>query len=289
MKLLNDTIELGVVTLKVKDLVLMTSFYSDKLGLRIKDLQDDEVVLGSVSKDLIRLISDANVVLPMEHYAGLYHTALLLPESSDLIAMIQMLQNNEVTISGAADHLFSEAIYLNDPEGNGIEIYTDRPRNEWVVSEEGDLVAASNPLDIERLIKTFDGRVLSSIPDGTRVGHIHLSLKDFDIARHFYLDVLGLDVKTDMGSAVFMSKNGYHHHIAFNGWNRLASGFRPKDTAGLVSYEIIVDNLDDIKSLLEPSDIRYESSDSKVILDDGHGIQVILKDAYDTKENTHNN
>lgn len=288
MKLLNDNIALGMLTLQVEDINLMTSFYSEKLGLQVKERNSFEVILGTQKKDLIRLITSEGVVLPLEHYSGLYHTAFLLPESNDLLAMIQFLQKNDVAISGAADHLFSEAIYLNDPEGNGIEIYIDRPRDEWVVDDVGELVAASNPLNVDALINNFDGRILDGFPQDTIIGHIHLSLKDFDKARHFYLDLLGFEVQTDMGSAVFIAKDGYHHHIAFNAWNRLASQNRPSLTTGLVSFEIIVDNLEEIINNLQSSHKDYKYVQNEIRLDDGHGIEVILKEAYDSGEHKSN-
>lgn len=278
MTLLNHDIKLGVVTIQVIDLDKMTSFYTVGLGLKLKSQSDTEVLLGTSDLDLLRLVSVDKTTYPMIPYTGLYHFALLLPEQNDLLAILYFLQKNHVEVSGAADHLFSEAIYLNDPEGNGIEIYVDRPRDEWVVEENGQLKGVSDPLDIEGMIHRFDHRVLTEMPNGTVMGHIHLSVANVSHSEEFYTQVLGMEVMTSMPHASFLAMAGYHHHIGMNSWTTLNAEVRPSNISGLMSYEIIVDNLEEIKINLAKLNLLFTEINSSVRIEDYDKIQIILKE-----------
>lgn len=277
--LLNNNIELGVITLQVKDLQAMIDFYAEKIGLKLIEQETDSALLGTPLRALLRLVTSEDVVVSNPRPAGLYHLALLLPEQQDLLAMIYFLQDNDVRISGASDHLFSEAIYLNDPEGNGIEIYADRPRSEWVVDENDALPLVSDPLNIEAMIANFDGRVLTHIPDETLMGHMHLSVREIEKGRAFYVDLLGMGVQMELPSALFLSKDNYHHHVALNIWEPVSQTNRTINNTGLVSFEIIVDNLKEIKESLSNSDLDYTVEENYVSLNDGQGITVILVQA----------
>lgn len=277
MTILNDNIEMGLVTLRVKDLPLMTDFYSRGLGLTIKEQNDTSVTLGTSTRELVKLVTDDSVELSPMKYTGIYHLALLLPERNDLLAMIYFLQNNSVSISGAADHLFSEAIYLDDPEGNGLEIYADCPRDTWVYEPAGGLKGVSDPLNIDDMIARFDGRVLQTIPEGTIMGHVHLSIKDLKLAHEFYVGVLGLEVVMELPSALFLSRNNYHHHLGMNTWVPVSGKEKPTTATGLVSFEILVDNLASIEDRLTKVEYPFHKEDDQITLEDGQGIVLVLR------------
>ena len=277
MKLLNDTIKLGKVSLKVVDMEKMVDFYSNGLGLKILSQDDKRTILGTDKIELVELVTDSHVRKYEKSFTGLYHLALLLPEENDLLAMIYFIQKNGVEISGAADHIFSQAIYLDDPENNGIEIYTDRPRNQWIYEDEGGLKGVSDPLDVETLHREFDGRVLSEVPADTIMGHVHLSLRDLDMANDFYINTMDFKLVMELMRAMFVSKQGYHHNLGMNTWTPVSQDNSPSDASGLNYFEIIVDNLDEIKEKLEGSQIDYSISDDAVTLRDGQGITIVLK------------
>lgn len=277
MSVLNDNIEMGLVTLRVKDLSMMSDFYSQGLGMTIITQDEYSTTLGTPSRELIKLVTDDNVEISSTLYTGLYHFALLLPNSKDLLAMIYFLQKNSIRISGAADHLFSEAIYLDDPEGNGIEIYADRPSDTWVYNPTGQLKGVSDPLDINAMIANFDGRVLHSLPNGTIMGHVHLSIRDIPLAHKFYCDLLGFDIVMEMPNALFLSRKKYHHHLGMNTWVSVSNKNRPDRFTGLVSLEILVDNLASIKQKLDQLGYKYEQQENHIILEDGQGIHLVLR------------
>lgn len=279
MNLLNDNISLGKVRIKVNDLKKMRDYYVDGLGMQILDETDHSVILGTSKNELLELVS-GDFELPFTKFTGLYHFALLLPERSDMIAMIQMLQKNGIEISGAADHLFSEAIYFNDIEGNGIEIYIDRPREQWVILDDGSLPGVSDPLDIDSLLRDFDGRVLTKLPENTVMGHIHLSVSNIPKTRKFYTEILGFEIKTEMPTALFLSKKSYHHHLGMNTWESKGSQPLPDNITGLASYEIRVDNFDDIKhTLVHNYDGEFEVYEDCILLVDPDDINIIIKDS----------
>lgn len=274
MGLFNGDISLGVVTLQVHDILHMTQFYSEVIGMKVLETDEDSVLLGTVEHSLLRLITNKDVIHATGRRSGLYHFALLLPEENDLLAMITMIQKHGFNIQGAADHLFSQAIYLDDPEGNGIEIYVDRPRSEWTYESEGRLLAASDPLDIDALIHRFDGRVLQQLPDFTVMGHIHLSVSDLNLSKTFYERNLGLEIMMEMPSAVFLAKENYHHHIGMNIWQSHQASKRADNETGLVSFEVITKDLNDTSVEL----LKVIEVNNKVLIDPD-GIKIILKES----------
>src|SRR5262249_34006751 len=165
--------------------------------------------------------------------AGLYHTAFLMPTRTDLARWLLHVARTRVTITGASDHGVSEAIYLDDPEGNGIEVYGDRPAESWVWRD-GLVTMQTERLDLEDLARAAQGAApYSEAPGGLRVGHIHLRVGDIDHAKHFYVDSLGLEPTRGRGGALFMSSARYHHHVAVNVWDSRGAGPRDESRAGL--------------------------------------------------------
>ncbi len=229
---------IGTVWLRVADLQPMIQFYEDIIGLRVQDIIDDTVFLGVAgSAPLLALIHKPDG----RHYrgtTGLYHFAILLPSRLDLAIAFRHLLQNRVQLQGASDHIVSEAVYLADPEGNGIEIYRDRPREEWY--RNGQMQLDTLPMDAEGVLgelKDSFGR-WNGLPDGTIMGHIHLHVANVPQAAAFYQQALGMDLMFDLGSAAFLSYHGYHHHVGANIWN--VRGLAPEDALGLERYEVFV-------------------------------------------------
>ena len=165
--------------------------------------------------------------------AGLYHTAFLMPTRADLARWILHVARNKVPLTGASDHAVSEAFYLDDPEGNGIEVYCDRPAETWEWTG-SDLKITTDPLDIEDIVREVPPTAaFPGAPDGLRIGHVHLRVGDVARAETFYRDGLGLDVTRRRHGATFMSSGRYHHHIAGNVWHSAGAGRRDENRAGL--------------------------------------------------------
>ncbi|TDX33609.1 VOC family protein [Rhodovulum visakhapatnamense] len=217
------------VALTVRDLDLIGDFYQRILGLDRISGSGEELILGQDGRALIELRRDA-AARPYPNAAGLFHTAFLLPHRDDLGRWLRHAHARKVRMSGASDHLVSEALYLRDPEGNGIEIYADRPRASWL--HDGDRVVMDTlPLDLASL-RRAEGH-WTGAPEGTVIGHVHLQVGAIPEARAFYAGELGFDVTAEIPQASFFSTGGYHHHVATNTWNSAGAGMRPADATGL--------------------------------------------------------
>ncbi len=235
---------IGSVHLIVSDLDRSLQFYGSVLGLRTRRREEAVVELGTGTASLLMLWERAGARPRPPHTSGLYHFAILLPARADLAHALQRLVEVRYPIDGASDHLVSEAAYLADPDGNGIEIYADRPRSAWPV-QNGRLRMDTLPLDLENLMGEMKttSRSENSLPDGTRIGHIHLHVADLRIAEAFYRDVLGFDLMVRYGdSASFLSAGGYHHHIGLNTWAGVGAPPPPPDAAGLRYFTILLPN-----------------------------------------------
>ncbi len=222
----------GPVALRVASLARSTDFYRQVLGLRVHREGDASAALGAGGDDLLRLEEDPAAPRP-RGTTGLYHFALLLPSRRALARQLWRLLQAGVRPQGVADHLVSEAIYLADPDGNGIELYRDRPRDEWVY-DGGQIRMTTDPLDLDGLLAELGDpeERLQGIAPGTVMGHVHLRVSDVAAAEAFYRDVLGFDVTTRFGSsASFLSKGGYHHHIGLNTWESLGAPAPPAGVA----------------------------------------------------------
>lgn len=250
---LDPQMQLGYVTLRVQSLEKQRTFYQDAFGLHVIDERSDRLVLSVDNvHPLIVLQEGENVVQKPDHTTGLYHLALLIPTRADLAYVIAHLIQKGIRFDGASDHLFSEAFYLTDPEGNGIEIYRDRPRSDWPRTENGELVSASDPIDFQGIMALQDeNRQWTGFPEETILGHMHLHVGQLHEAATFYLDVLGLEEITRFHeSALFMSAGGYHHHIAANIWQGVGAVLPPENATGLVEYSLILSTEKESQKLL---------------------------------------
>lgn len=215
-----EALTLGPVRLEVSDLDRSLDYYQQIIGLRLTERDGDRAVLSSQGDDRPLVILHGRpgaTPVPRRGRLGLYHFAILLPERSDLGRFLAHLAGKGVH-PGMSDHLVSEALYLTDPDGLGIEVYADRPKASWRV--EGSTIAmATDPLDVEDLLKAGGKAPWSGAPAGTKVGHVHLHVGDLDQAAAFFHTGLGLDrVRLGFPGALFLSAGGYHHHLGTNTW-----------------------------------------------------------------------
>ena len=231
-------LQIGRVMLTVNDLDKVGNFYQQVIGLHRLSGDAGTQILGVGGTPLLELRQD-KTARHRPHEAGLFHTAVLLPGRADLGSWLRMIAARGISLDGAADHLVSEAVYLHDPEGNGIEIYTDRPRDSWQWLGEG--VRMDNAaLDLQGLMDAGQ-KDWSAAPDGTVVGHVHLQVGDVARAEAFYMNELGLDRSAHRFGASFFSSGGYHHHLAGNIWNSRGTGKRSADATGLAEVVLAAD------------------------------------------------
>ncbi|MFS9067452.1 VOC family protein [Streptococcus timonensis] len=237
----NSQIYLAEVALNVKDLESQTAFYRQLLGLEILNQSENQVLLGAGGKPLVRLIKTDDISNLKQSY-GLYHMALLLPTREDLANVFKHLLDLKIPLVGGADHGYSEAIYLEDLEGNGIELYRDKPEAEWDIREDGRIIGVTEELsaqDIYQLGKEIEPFAIAS---GTRMGHVHLSVKNSREASVFYQESLGLEDKFTIPHASWIASGAYHHHLAVNEWGGKDLARRENSMAGLAYYVVEVEN-----------------------------------------------
>ena len=226
--------QVGLVSLTVADLDRSLTYYTEALGFSMLRRDGQTAILGAAETPLLALTELAGA-RPWPGYAtGLYHFAILVPTRLDLARSLIHLLQVGLPFPGQADHAVSEALYLTDPDGNGIEIYRDRPRAEW--SWRGDTVRmVTDPLDVRGILAeaTAQPAPWTGLPAGTRLGHMHLQVGDLAQAEEFYHGVLGFDITSHFPGALFVSAGGYHHHLGLNIWQSRGAGPAPAGTAGL--------------------------------------------------------
>jgi len=267
----------GCVGLIVNDLDAAVRFYADVVGLRVQSREDDRATLGADGDPLVVLRADPDAPERGRGEAGLFHTAFRLPTRGALGDALDRVQERW-QLSGASDHLVSEALYLSDPAGNGVEIYWDRPREEWPVTDEGRVGMDTLPLDLDDLRAAAAGG--DAAPDGTDVGHVHLEVTDLAAAREFYVDRLGLDVRQRFGdSALFVAAGEYHHHVGLNTWNGRSEP-ASAGTRGLDWFELVVPDdeaFEEVRSRLDSGGASLESTDDGLAVSDPDGIGLRLR------------
>ena len=243
-------IYLAEAVLNVKDVTSQTAFYHQIIGLEILSQTETEAILGLGKKALVHLIQAEKAGEVREHY-GLYHLAILLPTRKALADVLKHLSDLRIPLVGGADHGYSEAIYLEDLEGNGIELYRDKPVSSWDIREDGRIIGVTEALaaqDIYELGEKVDPFVLA---EGTRMGHIHLSVKDSHAASQFYQKVLGLEDKFTIPSASWIAAGKYHHHLAVNEWGGKNLASRKQGLLGLAYYVIEVAHKEELLTIAQ--------------------------------------
>ena len=230
--------ELGHVALNVRNLDLQSQYYQQVLGLSVLHQDETQIDLGVGNTVLVRLIQTEELLDVGGSY-GLYHLAILLPSREALAQIFKHFVDNSVPLIGASDHDYSEAIYLEDTEGNGIEIYRDRPVSEWNIKEDGRIIGTTEAMDAEglyRLATSLEGPY--KMPEGSRMGHVHLSVRKSGISSEFYQNVLQVQDKFSVHSASWLASGNYHHHLAVNEWGGQNLTTRTEGMRGLAYYTV---------------------------------------------------
>ncbi len=231
-------LRIGAVSLIVRDLPRVSDFYREVIGLAETGREASALHLGLGATTLLELVERPGAPVSGRRSAGLFHTAFLLPDRASLGRWLRHAAALRAPLQGASDHGVSEAIYLADPEGNGIEVYADRPKAEWPVLH-GALQMVSDPLDVEDLLGAAGDTPFAGAPAGTTVGHVHLQTGAVELSEGFYTRALGLDLTQRMMGAAFLSSGGYHHHVAANLWNSRGAPPRDADATGLKGFELL--------------------------------------------------
>jgi catechol 2,3-dioxygenase len=225
---------MGAVHLSVAKLDRSIAYYESQIGLELRARENGRAVLG----DNLLVLTEWPGARPADGYAGLFHFALLVPQRRDLARWLGHAVRDEVQLTGLSDHYVSEAIYLRDPDGHGIEIYCDRPRSTW----EGEVATrlTTDPLDVRSLLSEDDGGY-EGLPTGTVMGHVHLRVADVPAAEAFYTELIGFDVMARYGAqATFLAAGGYHHHLGANTWESRGAAPAPEGTARLERFTIVL-------------------------------------------------
>jgi catechol 2,3-dioxygenase len=231
-------IQIGQVALIVNDLDRVGDYYQSVIGLERLSGSGEELVLGAGGRPLVELRRDkAARYRPRE--AGLFHTAFLLPDRKVLGSWLRHVAGQRIGLDGASDHLVSEAIYLHDPEGNGIEVYADRPRETWR-TDGREIRMDTIALDLDGLLRDA-GTTWTGAPAGSVIGHVHLQVGNVAEAEAFYMNQLGLERSAHVFGASFFASGGYHHHLAGNIWNSRGAGRRGTDSTGLAEVVLAAD------------------------------------------------
>lgn len=249
---LHPQTQIGAVSLKIREMERSLRFYVDVLGFQIHDQEDNIASLGVGGDDLL-ILNEYPDAPPIEAHAGLYHFAILVPSRLDLAKSLHQLIQTQTRLGGFADHVVSEAIYLADPDGIGIEIYRDRPKDTWQFKN-GEIVIDTLALDVQNVLDELSATDIqwNGLPQGTRIGHVHLNTgRNTEASKRFYVDQLGFDVMMSMGGYWhFIAAGGYHHHL----------GLRPAETRqnqasiGLDWYAIDLPNNDSLAATVDHLD-----------------------------------
>lgn len=281
---IDSQLSLGEVKLKVSQLERSIRFYEEVVGLKLLKHEAGErtASLTADGKSPLLLLEEIpQAVVPQRrNHAGLYHFALLLPDRLSLSLVLRNLIATGIHI-GQADHLVSEALYIADPDNNGIEIYTDRPRDQWERDADGYYVMATDPLDWDNLLALSEGIEWKGLSSDTVMGHIHLHVGDLRLSRAFYEGALGFEVVGNFAqnSALFVSAGGYHHHIGMNIWAGVGAQLPSVQTVGLAYFTILFPSEEARQSVLthlRSNDVSIEELDNNFVVHDPTGITIRL-------------
>jgi catechol 2,3-dioxygenase len=276
--LLPDGLELGAARLIVTDLDRSIEYYEQVIGLVVLERADDEVILGTPDGTHVLELELREGARRAGRHAGLYHVALLYPSREELARVVTRIAASRTMIDGASDHGTHEAIYLPDPDGNGLELAADRPRDTWPNLADIEEIRP-RPLDMQALLATIAGEEpLLPAADGLVVGHLHVHVGDIAEARAFYVDVVGFELVTSLDVAAFVSAGGYHHHLAFNTWKGVGVGPAPDDAVGLRFWSATLPTAADVVELeqrLEAAGQRHERTpEGTLVTWDPWGIEL---------------
>jgi catechol 2,3-dioxygenase len=271
---------MGAVCLTVADLAGSIEYYERAVGLRLHGRAGERARMGTGGEDLLLLVEQAGA-RPALGYCGLYHFALLLPERADLARWLAHAARDRIALTGLSDHFVSEAIYLSDPDGHGIEIYWDRPRSVW----EGKVAERMTtlPLDTTSLLGELAdpaGEPFEGLPSGTSMGHVHLCVSDIGATIAFYRDLLGFGLMAQLGAqAAFLSAGRYHHHLGANVWESRGAGQPPADSAALRYATVLLPSdveRERVLARLSDAGIASQATEGGVLVRDPSGNPILL-------------
>lgn len=266
---LPGTSRIGAVGLRVGSIAKVAPFYREVVGLA-GSRSGDQVRLGT-SEDILILEEAPDAPARGQDQAGLFHVAVRVPSRAALADALGRIRDSDFSLTGASDHVVSEALYLRDPEGNGLEIYRDRPREEWPWTDDGGVAMETLPLDLDSLGEHASGSARA--PDGTDIGHVHLEVTDLAAAEAFYVDTLGMNVRARYGeAATFVAAGDYHHHFGLNTWNGRTAPV--SDSRGIAWIEFVIPDQATLTTLREriPANDTLEQ-DSVVTDPDGIALR----------------
>ncbi len=275
----------GQLELTVADLRRSISFYTDLIGLHVIEQNEERALLG-VPGDPFLVLNAQPGADPWPRsgrsYPGLYHFAILVPERVNLGRWLAHWLRQNMPLPGQGDHFVSEALYLEDPDGHGIEIYRDRPRSEWEWSN-GQVQMGVEPVDVRGLLELAESSndPWTGLPQGTTLGHIHLQVTDIAETARFYDSILGLDIVAKMPSALFISAGGYHHHIGANVWHSRNAEPAPENTASLQYFTIVLPDSDEmtlISARLTDAGVAHAVTENGLEARDPSGIAIRFTD-----------
>jgi catechol 2,3-dioxygenase len=272
---------MGAVRLTVAGLDRARAFYQRALGLRVLDEGDGVARLGAAGGPaLVELEGRPGAPPRPRQSTGLFHLAILVPSRPELARALRRVLDAGASFTGASDHLVSEALYLDDPEGNGIEIYRDRPRDEWTY-DDGELRMATLPLDVEGVLGEMPGSPDEGMPEATTMGHVHLQVRDIPEAEAFWSGAVGFE-PTVRGypGALFVSAGGYHHHVGLNTWGTAGAPAPPEGARGLGRVEIVAPSAEEVarvegRARAAGHDVRRQ--DGGALLSDPSGNRVLVR------------
>lgn len=276
-----EAARMGRTALTVADLDATVAFYRDVVGLTVQTRSGAAATLGAGGTALLELHRDADAPPRERTRAGLFHNAFRVPSRAALGAALERIRDRGA-LDGASDHYVSEALYCTDPEGNGVEIYADRPREEWPRNDDGTVEIGTVPLDLDALAAESDGA--SEAPPETDLGHVHLEVASLDRARAFYADRLGLGVQTETRGASFLAAGGYHHHVGVNVWNGRTD---PADGRGLAWFEFLLPDAEALATArrrLSAADVPVTDRERGFEVVDPDGIAVRFRTASATPD-----
>lgn len=278
---LHPTTKLGPVHIKVTDLDKSVKFYEEVIGLRAIERKQNIVEFATIDNQTL-LIVEADPtfeILPAQSHSGLYHFAILVPDQASLGLVLRNIAEHNVPL-GQGDHEVSEALYLNDPDGNGIEIYRDRPRSAWHINSDGSVRLLTDPVNVDGLLKASEGLSWEGLPSGTVMGHVHFHVGNLEVAKQFYCDVLGFKQTSTYGKqALFVAAGDYHHHIGLNIWAGQNAPMNPEHAVGIKNFTIVLPDLvalGEVIGRLNEANISYDQNGTTVTLTEPFGVGIKL-------------
>jgi catechol 2,3-dioxygenase len=270
----------GAVHLTVSDLTRSLDYYRGAVGFGVLEEGAGQASLGADGRELLVLVEERRA-RPGAGYTGLYHFALLVPERAELAAWLAHAARDRVALVGLSDHFVSEALYLSDPDGHGIEIYRDRPREIW--EDKVGTTLTTMPLDVDDLLAVLDDpetEPFEGLPAGTVMGHVHLKVAGIPETIDFYRDVLGFGLTAQLGEqAAFLSAGGYHHHVGANTWESARALPPPRDAAALRHATVVLPHnaaRDEVLSRVDAASLPIEDHDGDPLVRDPSGNALVL-------------